>query len=294
MQQLLRRLRSLQYGQKQIYFYSQNCYLLYKTTIAPVCKEACSAYGTCVNGQCQCSSGWRGPTCSGISFIFYKINVNTTKQISNIFKDKGQIIVIVTNSTRPSVVVTPVQASTSQNIVFSVSITKLIEKDSSNNVIKSVSLESSDQNYTYNNYTLGDSSNIVWDYSAALENGAIVNITVSIHFLFFNLILFDYYQFIQFKEPYIYEFYNDTTEFFANTLKVNFKVSFWPFASISNTLHVQMDNLVDSDDEPENLCISEDNDQDGFTQWLKINVNDVALYPFILFIYFYLFISMTL
>lgn len=55
-----------------------------------------------------------------------------------------------------------------------------------------------------------------------------------------------------------------------------------------------MDNLVDSDDEPENLCISEDNDQDGFTQWLKINVNDVALYPFILFIYFYLFISMTL
>lgn len=100
---------------------------------------------------------------------------------------------IVTNSTRPSVVVTPVQASTSQNIVFSVSITKLIEKDSSNNVIKSVSLESSDQNYTYNNYTLGDSSNIVWDYSAALENGAIVNITVSIHFLFFNLILFDYY-----------------------------------------------------------------------------------------------------
>lgn len=90
-------------------------------------------------------------------------------------------VVIITNNTKPSIDIqpTPSPSTPSQSIKFSIAVKKLVERNRDGVEVDSFSLESSELIFDITNSTLGDSSNVAWVYSTVLENGAMVNITVS-------------------------------------------------------------------------------------------------------------------
>lgn len=111
-------------------------------------------------------------------FVFFRL-------INAFLLDLGQTIDVITNSTNPSARIESVSAT-----YFSISITKLIEMNDVDEVVRSISLDSSEQNYSYSESFMGSSTNIISEYSALLENGASINITVSFSFLLPFFILY--------------------------------------------------------------------------------------------------------
>lgn len=92
------------------------------------------------------------------------------------------------------------------------------------------------------------------------------------------------------------KFYEETSQpvfgknmiFSANTLKVNFRVSNWPFQSTSNLLNVVMENSVKNfDSDLGNSCETFSNSNEnfgGYLQWLQITLSGVSMYPKIFYI----------
>lgn len=74
--------------------------------------------------------------------------------------------------------------------------------------------------------------------------------------------------------------FSKSETFPANTLKINFAISSWPFKSISNTLDVEMDNeATEIDGESGCETSSESNlNSGGYLQSLKITLNSITVY----------------
>lgn len=69
------------------------------------------------------------------------------------------------------------------------------------------------------------------------------------------------------------QLFGEETQFDANTLKFNFKVSNWPFKSISNSLQVGIENSISSD------ACDDKNEVKGHLQWLRFSFNGTTVYP---------------
>lgn len=198
-------------------------------------------------------------------------------------------VTVSINKTQPIVVIKP--TNTPLSIQFTVSITRLTERNRDGQVVTFVDLANSAQNFSFvNNTQFRDgSNNMMWEYAYNLVNRAKLNITVSFYFIIYLLCIIRIIsfiintlikcKFIEFKDPSTeYTYLDKTSHFAANTLKLNFKVSTWPFRSIDNTLDIEMDTQVDSS----SLCVSiqNNNEVNGYLKWLKISLNGVYVYLF--------------
>eukprot|EP00026_Physarum_polycephalum_P004546 Phypoly_transcript_04568.p2 GENE.Phypoly_transcript_04568~~Phypoly_transcript_04568.p2 ORF type:complete len:259 (+),score=35.80 Phypoly_transcript_04568:281-1057(+) len=137
---------------------------------------------------------------------------------------------------------------------------------------KNVSIiDFSTQNFTLV-YSHSSATNLSWEYSATLINRAVVNIT-----------------FIQFVQDSTYTFAGKTEKFPANSVKLNFLVSNWPFRAISNKLNIEMESGATAQggatSPPSDKChddvasgTSYNTDTGGNLQWVKISRNGVAVY----------------
>lgn len=112
-------------------------------------------------------------------------------------------IVVASNGTDPSVNVgirpDSITASPAQlSILFQIGISKLTERNSNGDIVRSISLHNQAQNFTsvnsssFFNYT---TSNAIWVYTLELSNGATVEATVSIFIIFKIMYFYLYYIF---------------------------------------------------------------------------------------------------
>lgn len=194
----------------------------------------------CLSGICTCNSTWTGPACDGIFFPAVLLYFFT-----NAFVVPITPINVTANSTSPTIDVNPNKGTDGTVVSFSVSLQRIDEVSESNEVLHSVQMDSGVHNITLDTSTFGSNTkNIFWVYSSALSNGATVNVTVSVHKLYFcfSLTFSHFLSFEDFTTP--YTFANRTTVFPAHTLKLNVKISSWPFNSIRNSLSVVMETLV--------------------------------------------------
>eukprot|EP00026_Physarum_polycephalum_P000833 Phypoly_transcript_00834.p1 GENE.Phypoly_transcript_00834~~Phypoly_transcript_00834.p1 ORF type:complete len:1260 (+),score=134.49 Phypoly_transcript_00834:229-3780(+) len=119
---------------------------------SPECNPSCGEHGTCVNGFCQCSGNWTGPSCSTAQSNPIQINVA---------RSHPAVAMISSDS-----------FGTKQQ--FTLSINKIVELDSENATVTEISARRL-------NFTLSESvngSNRVFNFSAVLENRAILYVLV--------------------------------------------------------------------------------------------------------------------
>ena len=205
-------------------------------------------------------------------------------------------MIVAINTTVPEIIITPNKSTSTSTPSFNINIHKLREVNGNGVDVAIVDLT------TYKFalvQTLSSPTNLTWEYSAVLDNGAVINATVS-------LIprekgrnksseterrgkFFDSLYFIQFTKDSLFTFAGASTTYSANSLKLNLNLSNWPFKSIFNTLKIEMETaVVTQNDTSSDAChngpvTSYDSDSGNSLQWIKINQNGVAVYLLILF-----------
>eukprot|EP00026_Physarum_polycephalum_P002084 Phypoly_transcript_02088.p1 GENE.Phypoly_transcript_02088~~Phypoly_transcript_02088.p1 ORF type:complete len:970 (+),score=100.19 Phypoly_transcript_02088:343-2910(+) len=105
--------------------------------------------------------------------------------------------------------------------------------------------------------TVNGSRNQIWNLFSSLPNRAAVNITV-----------------IQFTDPITsYTFFSKTQTYSANTVKMNLKISGWPFRSLSNSLEAVIASAGAG--EKGNVC---SHSRGPSVLWTTLSINGVSLY----------------
>eukprot|EP00026_Physarum_polycephalum_P003519 Phypoly_transcript_03532.p1 GENE.Phypoly_transcript_03532~~Phypoly_transcript_03532.p1 ORF type:complete len:603 (+),score=53.04 Phypoly_transcript_03532:570-2378(+) len=209
------------------------------------CSEDCGPCSTpgcpkCVNGNCNSAKG---------------VCACTDGWTGPSCDETIQPIEIITNNTQPNVDILP---STKNDVSFSISLRTITEYTSSNTLVSSFDLQS--LNFTFNRTLLrGSAKNTQYEYSTLLSNRANLLIT-----------------FIQFNESGDYSFNNISTHYPANTLKLNVKISDWPFAQLTNFLNVVFDNFVVSA-EKDNTCVEQQKTSASLI-WVQLTLNGIAVY----------------
>lgn len=94
------------------------------------------------------------------------------------------------NSSTISIINPGAQSSQQQQINFTISIQRLIERDSNGNIEGEPMVIRSTGHFNVSQKYLQNTSNIIYEYLSKLSNGAIINITVSLIYLFFKKFLF--------------------------------------------------------------------------------------------------------
>lgn len=91
-------------------------------------------------------------------------------------------VIVVINSTQPNanlLVNTTSNSSATIQVSFSISMRRLVERDTQGNIISELPLMNSEIVFDYLESAFNNSANSLYEYSTILSNGAIVNITVS-------------------------------------------------------------------------------------------------------------------
>eukprot|EP00026_Physarum_polycephalum_P008205 Phypoly_transcript_08284.p1 GENE.Phypoly_transcript_08284~~Phypoly_transcript_08284.p1 ORF type:complete len:424 (+),score=25.25 Phypoly_transcript_08284:152-1423(+) len=177
----------------------QNCFEDCHSTCVSSC-ISCSKHGNCVLGSCICSAPWTGPSCDDMSETF----------------------TVAPNTTSSGITIAPTKAlSNPANVSFSIFLQNLRELDQ-------YGAEVSSLNVTEIGFSLvhtppsNVSNNEMWEFFTTLDSRANLSII-----------------FIQFRDPATeYTFHNKSKLYYANTLKMNVRISNWPFKSLSDTLEV--------------------------------------------------------
>lgn len=221
-----------------------NCFLDCGSCGYPTCKGTpeCSGHGECEKGVCDCDNGWYGDIC------------NTQDQVP---------ITVIVNNTSPTIGIGLGNGTDSQdsgNVSFSISFDTIREVDVNGDIIESYDL--SKQNFTVTpnlNDTSGAAASYI--YQIMLPNKATLDIYIQL-----------------FTNATTVQFANQTIKVPSNGLKYSMKVASWPFHNIRNMLQISIKSDVQS--ENGNDCKTTDISEDGSNniQWIKIQLNGVALY----------------
>eukprot|EP00026_Physarum_polycephalum_P002376 Phypoly_transcript_02382.p1 GENE.Phypoly_transcript_02382~~Phypoly_transcript_02382.p1 ORF type:complete len:938 (+),score=119.17 Phypoly_transcript_02382:92-2815(+) len=201
----------------------------------PTCQKNCNGHGTCTVGDlCKCKDKWIGPTCGVKSVASPNVTLNETTPIVNI---------------------TVGSESGGQTTRFVISIKSISEMHGAD-ILRTIDMSS--VNFTL--ATVNSGLNIISNYSAKLENLAMVNVIV--------------WQFGE-KSTDI-TFAGTTTSYAAKTLKLSVTIQNWPFYALANSLAIVMDSGGSSGNQ--NACVSDKTDESGSLQWVLFVINDLSLY----------------
>eukprot|EP00026_Physarum_polycephalum_P000794 Phypoly_transcript_00795.p1 GENE.Phypoly_transcript_00795~~Phypoly_transcript_00795.p1 ORF type:complete len:1302 (-),score=134.46 Phypoly_transcript_00795:84-3989(-) len=215
---------------------SENCQNCFEDCVE-ICSVPCGScsHGTCVLGTCVCSPPWTGPLC----------------------EDFPGIVSVEPNSTSPIVIITPiVSQSPSLNVSFSASLQFIREVAQNGSEIEKISAAGLVFSLV-RSLGKGD-KNMMWEFFVRLENEA----TISTSVIFFN-------------DTTEYTFYNKTTTYPANNIKMNVKISNWPFKSILNSLEV----IFASEGQSEGGNSCSDVKTNGPTVlWTTISIDGISMY----------------
>lgn len=119
----------------------------------------------------MCKSGWTGPACSSQESMFLLWKQMGYEEILTRNAAQIQPISVTINETNPNVVITPQESGK-----FTISIQRIAEL-AGDRVVRSIYVP--DVHFFIANTTFKSPSNIVYNYSATLENRASLNILVS-------------------------------------------------------------------------------------------------------------------
>lgn len=69
---------------------------------------------------------------------------------------------------------------------------------------------------------------------------------------------------------------------------MNFKISDWPFRSMTNSLHVEMENEVKSEGDQKEIsaAVFDYKDASGSIVWMQVVLNSVVSYHKLIYIYY--------
>lgn len=84
-----------------------------------------------------------------------------------------------------------------------------------------------------------------------------------------------------------FEFANQTTTLPAHTIKLSVQIRNWPFYSMRNVLHLEMDSSESGESTTSQLsCVASKKDDKDNVKWVMLVVNNHYLYLFILYCFF--------
>jgi hypothetical protein len=171
--------------------------------------------------------------------------------------DRAINFLVALAETEPSLIIQSTPASSSSFVSFSVGLRALQEITSEGIVV--VNINTSNINFSISHDLPNDTNYQMWILSSTLQNQAIIDIT-----------------FIQFLHTSNYSFYNETKTYAPNTMKMNVKITNWPFKAISNFLEVFVDSKAEEQDE----CKRDGKSHSSgpTVVWAKNSVNGVSIY----------------
>ncbi|GAM25061.1 hypothetical protein SAMD00019534_082360 [Acytostelium subglobosum LB1] len=170
-----------------------------------VCDSPCGEHGTCVNGECQCQSGFTGITCS--------MAMDTN--------DAVDVPVPLNNSTDM------VLGSKAKSVQFNISIAGINERTSTGDLAKSINMTNISWNMISS--TNDDKGNVHRIYNTSLEGAP-----------GFELIA----EMTVFTDNQQYDFEGDQFQVTKSSIKYKITLNKWPFAALTNYLEVQFQSVA--------------------------------------------------
>jgi len=229
--------------------------------VCPGNPVVCSGHGVCFSGLCLCNGSYTGSLCNQVAII-------TTVAVGDIQPSVNITPITTQNNTSNS-------TSNNNNNAFGVLMDEIIEMSENGDVVQKLltsSLNFSVVKYEAHSYTQ-------WVYFALLlfGNQKLSRTVASVSQLDQPTVTISIYNF---NESSVMNFANQSLPFPENSLKIYVSVTYWPFASVTNTLRTSF-KITSAAQPPPQQCgnnNNNNNNNDNDIKSVQINGNGYGLY----------------